>query len=271
MLFTRIRKSKKRKSMLKSNHLVQFCYDDRRAVRVDQNKANTLKKLKGKHWKWTAMGHRFAKMSNAFDGASQFEFLTELIECAYKCGYVCMWDKEKENQYRYGKYQINKAEHVWFGRQIWQSKNKQTNKRTNCIQLPVSILPDHLWTVIAIDPENWCHCQLLVVYPNCMPYLRNDEPIPNEMVTKSIPFLSIEFLANYLFRCSHMEYLLANEWATSASNSRLFRIFLPLERSGTLTESIVLQCVRCQRCVFFLVVISSYQKRMMVFSTQFRN
>lgn len=35
-------------------------------------------------------------------------------------------------------------------------------------------------------------------------------------------------------------YLLASEWATSASNSRLFRIFLPPERSGTLTDSISL-------------------------------
>lgn len=34
------------------------------------------------------------------------------------------------------------------------------------------------------------------------------------------------------------KYLLAKEWATSASSSRLFLIFLPLERSGTLTESI---------------------------------
>lgn len=32
-------------------------------------------------------------------------------------------------------------------------------------------------------------------------------------------------------------YLFAREWATSASSSRLFRIFLPLDRSGTLTES----------------------------------
>lgn len=41
--------------------------------------------------------------------------------------------------------------------------------------------------------------------------------------------MSIHFQVGYLF---------ANEWATSASNSRLFRIFLPLDRSGTLTESI---------------------------------
>lgn len=43
-------------------------------------------------------------------------------------------------------------------------------------------------------------------------------------------------------------YLWANEWATSASSSRLFRIFLPLERSGTLTESILIAaCSRSYR------------------------
>ena len=58
-------------------HLVQFCYDDRIAVRADQNIANTLKKLKEKRWKWTAMGRRFAKMSNAFGDVSLFEFSTD--------------------------------------------------------------------------------------------------------------------------------------------------------------------------------------------------
>lgn len=36
----------------------------------------------------------------------------------------------------------------------------------------MSIPLDHLWTVIAIDPVNGCHCQLLAAFPNDMPYLR---------------------------------------------------------------------------------------------------
>lgn len=60
----------------KSYHLVQFYYGDQTAVREDQNTANTWTKIREKRWKWTAMAHTFAKMSNVFDGAWIFGFST---------------------------------------------------------------------------------------------------------------------------------------------------------------------------------------------------
>lgn len=66
----------------------------------------------------------------------------------------------------------------------------------------------------------------------------NGSEIQTKKFQINLFLLEILKLNRIIFRCNRMEYLLANEWATSASNSRLFRIFLPLERSGTLTESI---------------------------------
>lgn len=140
-------------------HLVQFCYDDWTAVRADQNIANTLTKLKEKRWKWTAMGRRFVKMSNAFDDASLFALSTE---CA-SIRYVRKWKRKIKWSWNIEKKHMKSLECLFVG-------NWNFMKLSLKNELPMNILPGHRWIVKVIDPVNWCHCQLLDVCPNCMLY-----------------------------------------------------------------------------------------------------
>lgn len=145
-----------------------------------------------------------------------------------------------------------------FCRQIWQ-RDKQIKKQSKeCIKLPMSIPLDHLWTVIAIDPVNGCHCQLLAAFPNDMPYLRMVKGFQTRTVKQINSFFRRFSWEIFFWVC--MGYLLASEWATSASNSRLFRIFLPLERSGTLTESMVFVVCYCSLLCFFVCPSFTYRK-----------
>lgn len=138
-----------------------------------------------------------------------------------------------------------------FCSQIWQSdKQIKSTKQLNYI----STNEYSSWSSVDCD-SNWS-CEWMPLPAACrLPewhaLLENGKAIPNEN-GQTNQFIRVDIQKknsrDFLWDC--IGYLLASEWATSASNSRLFRIFLPLERSGTLTESIVLVV-----CILFAFVI----------------
>lgn len=127
------------------------------------------------------MGHTFAKMSNAFDGASQFEFSTVTYFF-----FGSKWKKTNNGIRIQQRKQTNKyidiSNDLYFMERKAESVCLQANfsalnyldegNLESLKELPMNILPDHRWTVKVIDPVNECHSQLLVVYSNCMLYER---------------------------------------------------------------------------------------------------
>lgn len=161
-------------------HLVQFYYDDRTAVLEDQNIANTLTKTKEKRWKWTAMARTFAKMRNVFGAALRFAFSTiSFVIFLFVHIYVSFSNGKKRffsRQQKWWENNGNKKEETikkeqkasfikldvcfsWlrsmWGKTIWKYK-----------KLPMNILLVRRWIVKVIDPVNWYHFRLLVVFPN---------------------------------------------------------------------------------------------------------
>lgn len=217
-------------------HLVQFCYDDRTAVRADRNIANTWAKLKEKRWKWTAMGHRFAKMSNAFDGAWLFEFSTVVdrdalrLQRQFDC--IHRWKREKKRNVRVKTYGMSFCFSCFQSLKmilLWQARKFRHFLREK--------KPGYQWIFFLVVCGLW---EQLILWIDAVTSRLSFAWVACS-VKRTTPkrlILCQKFTQHSSIYWRVTKYLFASEWATSASSSRLFRIFLPLDRSGTLTESI---------------------------------